>query len=142
MVAQMSKARFLLSRACCSSFVAYCGLMVAQMSKTRFLLSSFVKKFDVNRTGNDVTAEIIVVDFRKWYIYGFEFVLFGYFIPLWILINGFITILRRRVPLVEQELLILPEHMSSPPVKAIVMKFLTLHFNKLHIYFFFDVHLH
>jgi hypothetical protein len=32
------------------------------------------------------------------------------------LINGFITILRRRVPLVEQELLILPEHMSSPPV--------------------------
>ena len=26
--------------------------------------------------------------------------------------------------------------------KAIVMQFLTLDFNKLHIYFFFDVHLH
>ena len=26
--------------------------------------------------------------------------------------------------------------------KAIVMKFLALDFNKLHIYFFFDVHLH
>ena len=49
--------------------------------------NSFVKQFDVNRTGNDVTVEIIVVDFRKWYRYGFEFVLFGYFIPLWILIN-------------------------------------------------------
>jgi polyferredoxin len=24
---------------------------------------------------------------HKWYRYGFEFVLFGYFIPLWILIN-------------------------------------------------------
>jgi hypothetical protein len=32
------------------------------------------------------------------------------------LINGFVTILRRRVQLVEEELLILPEHMSSPPV--------------------------
>jgi hypothetical protein len=35
----MSKTRVLLSRACGSSFIAYCGLMVAQMSKTRFLLS-------------------------------------------------------------------------------------------------------
>ena len=32
------------------------------------------------------------------------------------LINGFVTILTRRVPLVEQELLILPEHLSSLPV--------------------------
>ena len=32
------------------------------------------------------------------------------------LINGFVTILTRWVPLVEQELLILPEHLSSPPV--------------------------
>ena len=32
------------------------------------------------------------------------------------LITGFVTILTRRMPLVEQELLILPEHMSSPPV--------------------------
>jgi hypothetical protein len=39
MVVQMSKTRFLLSRACGSSFVAYCGRMVDQMSKTRFLLS-------------------------------------------------------------------------------------------------------
>ena len=31
-------------------------------------------------------------------------------------ITGFVTRLTRRVPLVEQELLILPEHLSSPPV--------------------------
>lgn len=49
--------------------------------------NSFVTNFDVNGTSNDATEEIIVVDFSKWYRYGFEFVLFGYFIPLWILIN-------------------------------------------------------
>jgi hypothetical protein len=32
------------------------------------------------------------------------------------LITGFVTRLTRRVPLVEQELLTLPEHPSSPPV--------------------------
>ena len=32
------------------------------------------------------------------------------------LITGFVTTLRRRWPLVEQELLNLPEHLSSPPV--------------------------
>jgi hypothetical protein len=32
------------------------------------------------------------------------------------LITGFVTRLTRRVSLVEQELLILPEHLSSPPV--------------------------
>ena len=32
------------------------------------------------------------------------------------LITGFLTRLTRRVPLVEQELLTLPEHQSSPPV--------------------------
>ena len=32
------------------------------------------------------------------------------------LITGFVTRLTRRVPLVEKELLILPEHQSSPPV--------------------------
>jgi hypothetical protein len=32
------------------------------------------------------------------------------------LITGFVTRLTRRVPLVEQELLTLPEHLSSPPV--------------------------
>ena len=32
------------------------------------------------------------------------------------LITGFVTILTRRVPLVEQELLTLPKHLSSPPV--------------------------
>jgi len=32
------------------------------------------------------------------------------------LINGFVTRLTRRVPLVEQKLLTLPEHQSSPPV--------------------------
>jgi len=31
------------------------------------------------------------------------------------LITGFVTRLTRRVPLVEQELLTLPEHLSSPP---------------------------
>jgi hypothetical protein len=31
------------------------------------------------------------------------------------LITGFVTRLTRRVPLVDQELLTLPEHMSSPP---------------------------
>jgi hypothetical protein len=30
--------------------------------------------------------------------------------------TGFVTRLTRRVPLVEQELLTLPEHLSSPPV--------------------------
>jgi folate-dependent phosphoribosylglycinamide formyltransferase PurN len=33
-----------------------------------------------------------------------------------IVITGFVTILTRRVPLVEQQLLTLPEHLSSPPV--------------------------
>jgi hypothetical protein len=32
------------------------------------------------------------------------------------IITGFVTRLTRRVPLVEQELLTLPEHLSSPPV--------------------------
>jgi hypothetical protein len=32
------------------------------------------------------------------------------------LITGFVTRITRRVPLVEQELLTLPEHLSSPPV--------------------------
>ena len=32
------------------------------------------------------------------------------------LINGFVTILTQRVPIVEQELLTIPEHLSSPPV--------------------------
>jgi hypothetical protein len=32
------------------------------------------------------------------------------------LITGFVTRLTRRVPLVEQDLLTLPEHISSPPV--------------------------
>ena len=36
--------------------------------------------------------------------------------PLSWLITGFVTRLTRRVSLVEQELLTLPEHMSSPPV--------------------------
>jgi hypothetical protein len=37
-------------------------------------------------------------------------------IPLSRLITGFVTRLTRRVPLVEQELLTLPEHMNSSPV--------------------------
>ena len=32
--------------------------------------------------------------------------------------TGFVTILTRRLPLVEQELLTLPEHMSLPPVNS------------------------
>ena len=32
------------------------------------------------------------------------------------IITGFVTRLTRRVPLVEQELVILPEHLSSPPL--------------------------
>ena len=36
--------------------------------------------------------------------------------PHWRLIPGFVTRLTRRVPLVEQELLILPEHLSTSPV--------------------------
>ena len=35
--------------------------------------------------------------------------------PHSLLITGFVTRVRRRVPLVEQELLTLPKHMSSPP---------------------------
>ena len=60
-----------------------------------------------------------------WVFALFVFVLCTYF-PLVIdtsrsfphswLINGFVTILTRRVPLVEQELFTLPEHLSSPPV--------------------------
>ena len=38
------------------------------------------------------------------------------FFPHSRLITGFVTRLTRRVPLVEQELLILPKHLSSPPV--------------------------
>ena len=38
------------------------------------------------------------------------------FFPHSPLIIGFVTRLTRRVPLVEQELLTLPEHLSSPPV--------------------------
>ena len=38
------------------------------------------------------------------------------FFPHSRLITGFVTRLTRRVPLVEQDLLTLPEHMSSPPV--------------------------
>jgi len=36
--------------------------------------------------------------------------------PECLLYTGFVTRLTRRVPLVEQELLTLPEHLSSPPV--------------------------
>jgi len=36
------------------------------------------------------------------------------------LITGFVTRLTRRVPLVEQELLTLPEHLSLPPVFSAV----------------------
>ena len=38
-----------------------------------------------------------------------------YFAHSWVII-GFVTRITRRVPLVEQELLTLPEHLSSPPV--------------------------
>ena len=40
--------------------------------------------------------------------------------PLSRLITGFVTRLTRRVPLVEQELLTLPEHLSPPPVFSVV----------------------
>jgi hypothetical protein len=40
------------------------------------------------------------------------------FFPHSRLITGFVTRLTRRVPLVEQELLTLPEHLSSPPVRV------------------------
>ena len=43
------------------------------------------------------------------------------------LITGFVTRITRRVPLVEQELLTLPEHMSSPPV-FILVGFVLLYF--------------
>ena len=39
-----------------------------------------------------------------------------HFLVLSQLVTGFVTRLTRRVPLVEQELLTLPEHLSSPPV--------------------------
>ena len=42
----------------------------------------------------------------------FYFFLFNYLL----LITGFVTRLTRQMPLVEQELLILPKHLSSPPV--------------------------
>ena len=38
------------------------------------------------------------------------------YFPHWWLITGFVTRLTRRVSLVEQELLTLPEHLNSPPV--------------------------
>ena len=42
------------------------------------------------------------------------------FFPHSRLITGFVTRLTRRVPLVEQELLTLPEHLSPPPVFIVV----------------------
>ena len=50
---------------------------------------------------------------------GVKFLHFRAFInsfPHSLLITGFVTILKRRVSLVEQELLTFPEHLSSPPV--------------------------
>jgi hypothetical protein len=71
------------------------------------------------------------------------------------LIIGFVTRLTRRVPLVEQELLTLPEHLSSPPVFSGVrvtwslvlcvcfadrcMSFCTFFFWPLCCLFFFDM---
>ena len=45
----------------------------------------------------------------------FVVITFRSFPDSWIII-GFVTRVTRRLPLVEQELLTLPEHMSSPPV--------------------------
>ena len=66
----------------------------------------------------------ILFSIRNPYVHRFTY-FFGY-VPLVVntsrsfphsrLITGFLTRLTRRVPLVEQELLTLQEHMSSPPV--------------------------
>ena len=58
--------------------------------------------------------------FRKFYgRHGHEYVTFvvntSRVFPHLLLITGFVTRLTRQVPLVEQELLTLPEHLSSPP---------------------------
>jgi len=71
------------------------------------------------------------------------------------LITGFVTRLTRRVPLVEKELLTLPEHLSSPPVFSGVrvtqslvlcvcfvyrcLSFCTFSFGTLCCLFFFDI---
>jgi hypothetical protein len=36
------------------------------------------------------------------------------------LINGFVIKVTRRMPLVEQELLTIPQHLSSPPISSVV----------------------
>jgi hypothetical protein len=43
-----------------------------------------------NTTGNGILPEIeqiIVVDFRQWYQHGFEYVINGYVIPIWTILN-------------------------------------------------------
>jgi hypothetical protein len=42
-------------------------------------------------------------------------------VPDSLIITGFVTRVTRRVPLVEQELLTIPEYLSSPPVLSRVM---------------------
>jgi hypothetical protein len=69
-----------------------------------------VCQWNVYSTSNNRRKQMFKVrdyEFRLKYLY--------IWIILW-LITGFVTRLTRRVPLVEQEPLILPEHLSSPPV--------------------------
>ena len=49
---------------------------------------SFNNTLDVNSSTNaNVFKEEFIVDFRKYYKYGFEFILYGYFMPVWSLMS-------------------------------------------------------
>jgi hypothetical protein len=58
-----------------------------------------------NTTGSNVFVgnQIIVVDFRQWYRYGYEIILYGYVMPVWSVINFavYIAIATRQTCVVE-----------------------------------------
>jgi hypothetical protein len=53
------------------------------------LHNSSIELIPLNTTGSNVFVgnQIIVVDFRQWYRYGYEIILYGYVMPVWSVIN-------------------------------------------------------
>ena len=53
------------------------------------LHNSSIELISLNTTGSNVIVgnQIIVVDFRQWYRYGYEIILYGYVMPVWSVIN-------------------------------------------------------
>jgi len=61
-------------------------------------------------------STILIFDFRQCFSFYCAVIEFDQpFIDTFVVINGFVTRVTRRVPYVEQELLTLPEHLSSLP---------------------------